>query len=330
MKTGNLAKLALGLMLALLFGILTDFYIFPGKNQARLFFRSGLMVALLFGLAASLLACNLTRVSVMSRQAKITGSNTAKRGSVIFHLGLVLILFGFGISALFGMKGRVMIPEGVAVRFPSEISSVETGKLHSFEEYTVGLNEMELVREGENIGQVRSHVDFITNGQSGRRVIEINRPAKFRGYYWRSMNWGYSVHLIIKSEDMTVLDNFLNIATHRDGLYYDRYSVPDLGEFQVRFYANMPVQGKPAEKAVFPDRPAVEIKLLSSDTSGAEPGGPIIPLGQTGKLGNYTVSFSEHRFWEEFDVSSDPGESFIFLGSILAVAGLFLRVVFRG
>lgn len=314
---------ALVLMLALLGGILVRFYLLPGRNGPGSLFATVLTGIVFFGLAVSMTVCTLLRVSARFREPRGTRFNVAVWGSVIFHTGMVVILFGFAVSSLFGMRGSVMIPEGVAIKFPADMESMEKGRLHVFEEYTVGLKKLELVREGNNVGQVRSDLDFFTGTFPNRRVMEINRPVKFMGYYWRSMNWGYSVRLQVKKQGKLVLDDFLNIATHRDGVYYDRFSIPDLGEWEVRFYPDISPGGRPVQNEVFPVKPATGIKI-----SGQQDGKNIIRQGQSKKVGKFEVKFVEHRFWEKFDVSSDPGEIFIYLGSILAVAGLFFRVFF--
>lgn len=318
---------ALVLMLALLGGILVRFYLLPGRNGSASLLATVLTGVLFFGLAVSMAACTLLRVFDQLRKPSGNRFNAAAWGSVVFHAGLVVVLFGFAVSALFGMRGSVMIPEGVAIKFPAEVEILEKGPLRVFEEYTVGLKKMEPVWEGAAIGQVRSELDFFTGTFPNRRVMEINRPVKFMGYYWRSMNWGYSVRLQVKKQGKLVLDDFLNIATHRDGVYYDRFSVPDLGELRLRFYPNMPVEGKPVKNAVFPVSPAVELSI--NDQQGKkESVEKILALGQSKKVGNYEVSFLKYRFWELFDVSSDPGEIFIYLGSMLAVGGLFFRIFF--
>lgn len=187
------------LMLALLCWIMTRFYLLPGQNGSGSLFATVLTDVLLFGLAVSMTVCTLIRVSARLRKPSGNSFNAAGWGSVVFHTGMVVILFGFAVSSLFGMRGSVMIPEGVAIKFPAEMENLEKGPLHVFEEYTVGLKKLELVRDDNIVGQVRSDLDFFTGTFPNRRVMEINRPVKFMGYYWRSMNWGYSVRLQVKN-----------------------------------------------------------------------------------------------------------------------------------
>ena len=314
-------RTAFKIIVIVLLWVIAGFYFSPGLED-------GLLYNLWFNLLVCVLALSLL-VCTVKRARKLlctkAGSYISfKWGSVVFHAGMLIILLGFGVTSLWGMRGKVIIPEGVAVAFPADIFEVKKGAWHEYEEFKAGLNKFNLITEDRMISQVRGTVDFISGSGSERQVIEINHPAKFTGYYWRSQDWGYSAYLRVSKNNDIILNDYVNIASS-GGRYFDTYNLPGTANMmKVEFYPGVNSEGNPDNAAILPQNPGLSVTI---DGPGEMAVNALVLMGESALLGDYQIEFVDYRFWEQFDISKDPGEVFIYLGSIMAVFGLALRVL---
>ena len=250
-------------------------------------------------------------------------------GSVVFHLGLTVILAAFGISSLFGMSGDVMIPEGVAVSFPGEISINKQGPFYSAAgPYMVGLREFTVSKANGEISQVRGILDFMLGDYRDPYPTEINEPARHDGHYWRIKDYGYSAHLVIRDKaGITVIDDYANIGK-TGGRHHDEFPLPDGSSFTINFLEPDPAgRGGQADKQAETARAALRIVFAQPDEAGAPAAGTVYQAAE-GDMGDYRVSFPDYRYWSLFDVSKDPGEPLVYLGGLMAAAGLAWRGCF--
>lgn len=321
-------KVTLGIVLLLLVFILIGFYVPFGLDRTTSLFDTVYFNSLLLLLSISLSICTIKRtVKLIQRGSNVT-SVDSRLGSIVFHIGMVIIMVGFGISSLFGMRGKVIIPEGVVVQFPKEVQLIKQGQFHKPDNYHIGLKSMELVREGETIGQVRGKLDFMQGYSTERQIVEINHPAKYEGYYWRSQEWGYTVKMRIINNEVVIFDDYVNIATHSDTLFYDKFELSNQVYLEIQFFPSMQAGGIPDREAIFPDNPGLMVKISNRDNEKMSGQGVVQKNVET-TIGGYTVIFEDYNFWEQFDVSSDPGEIFIYFGGIACIAGLALRIFGR-
>ncbi|MBU7008037.1 cytochrome c biogenesis protein ResB [Phosphitispora fastidiosa] len=250
-------------------------------------------------------------------------------GSVVFHLGLTVILAGFGVSSIFGMSGDVMIPEGVAVRFPDDLSITAQGPFYSAAEpYLVGLREFTVSKVDGEISQVRGILDFMLGDYRNPYPTEINKPARHDGHYWRIKDYGYSAHLVIRDKSgNTVIDDYANIGK-TGGRHHDEFPLPDGSKFTIDFLEPDPAgRAGQADRQAGPARAALRIVFAQPGEAGVLAAGTV-HRGAEGDIGDYRVSFPEYRYWSLFDVSKDSGEPLVYLGGLMAAAGLAWRGCF--
>lgn len=247
-------------------------------------------------------------------------------GSVLFHLGMVVVLTGFAVSALWGMKGSVFAEEGVPLNFKQHLHNVKTGPFFKdLPDYPAVLREIKPIERGGVIEQVQAVIEFPTGGQPVKKEVAINKPVKHRGYTWRSHNWGYAPYLTVRNNAGEILlDNYVNIVTHSGRSFYDHIKLEDGTVVRVELIPDAASTGNYGYKSVLPLNPVVMV----SGTKGQEEAA--VPLGQRVVLGGLEVSFNSVRRWGLFDVSYDPGWSLIYVGGLATVAGIAWRGLFTG
>jgi hypothetical protein len=69
--------------------------------------------------------------------------------------------------------------------------------------------------------------------------------------------------------------------------------------------------------------PAVEVRVLRGRL---DLGGGLLRQGEGFEFEGLTLRFPEIRYWGEFSIVRDPGAPVLFLGYLLALAGLLLKV----
>ncbi len=250
-------------------------------------------------------------------------------GSVLFHLGLVAILAGFGISAMFGMRGEVMIPEGVAVRFPGELNIIAQGPFYSDTgPYLAGLREFTVSKVNGEINQVRGILDFMAGDFRYQYQTEINNPARYSGYYWRIKDYGYSAHLVIRDKSgNTVIADYANIGK-ANGRHHDEFLLPDGSGFTIDFLEPASADGSGNNNpGAGKGRAAIRISFTKAGETGVPAQGTVAEAAAA-NIGDYQVGFPDYRYWGIFDVSRDPGEPLVYLGGLMGIGGLAWRAFF--
>ncbi|MFZ5639822.1 MAG: cytochrome c biogenesis protein ResB [Bacillota bacterium] len=250
----------------------------------------------------------------------------SRLGSMIFHLGLVIVLGGFAVSAIWGVRGIVLAPEKVQINLAGDFEITRKGIFFDRDTgFQAVVKEIRPIVKDDIVEQVKSTIVFFRNGETVEQEMEINRPAIYRGYSWRSNNWGYSPFLVIKDEKGELLhNNFVNIATHNGRSFYDNITLKNGLNLRVEFIDFTAETGN-GSLSILPNNPAVMITKYNGGKKAAE---DIIQLGKEKDINGLRFAFTDYRMWELFDVSYDPGGIFIYLGGFCATVGIAWRGLF--
>lgn len=247
-------------------------------------------------------------------------------GSVIFHTGLVVILLGFAINALWGFHGNAFIPERTMIKVPDEVYIYKKGWFHvAPPPFFAGLEKFTHINEPASSSQPVGDLYFQDFSGVSRQQVKINYPALFNTVYWRFKNWGYSIHLNIDDNGIQVVNDFVNIATHNGTSFYDTIPVNEKLKIDIRFFPDYieVSKGVYGSRSPFPDKPAAYLIFISGNKKIAE---GFVTLNESKKIGTMNVHFQGFRYWELFDVGSDPGKQVIWAGGLMIVAGLLFRL----
>ncbi|HEX3032204.1 MAG TPA: cytochrome c biogenesis protein ResB, partial [Bacillota bacterium] len=251
-------------------------------------------------------------------------------GSVAFHLGLVVLVLGFLLNFLWGAQGILLAPEGVNLNPAVDLRIISRGPLfRAIGEHTLQLERFSYsdgsVFNGKPIPRPVASLAFRDGERENRQELRMNHPAVFRGLRWRYLDSGYSLFLGITSPQGVILSDFVNIASHQGTSWGDTVEISPDSKLDIKFYPDyLKKQDKAVSQSRFPNKPVMELTVIRN---GQTAGRSLIPLGQTGQVGDLQVSFPSFRYWALIEATNDPGRSLILLGTLMAVAGLAWRLL---
>ncbi len=260
------------------------------------------------------------RVFLLARKKRLGGL-----GSDVVHLGLLVILAGGLISGLAGRRSDLALREGETAAVPGAAFSVRLDKFET-EYYPQG-----------GVKDWKSTVSVIENGAAvASRVVEVNHPLTHRGVSFYQTSYGYDWDAprlgleVRKRADAS----FMRPVTLKPGetVAIDdpdlsrisvRGFVPDfvIGEgSQVQSRSNEPrnpaalVEAWKGEERVFAGWVFAKYPDFGEGHTGAGAPSPLAVVLKTYDAAPYSV----------LQAARDPGANFIWLGSLLVTAGLFL------
>ncbi len=253
-------------------------------------------------------------------------------GSALFHASLVAVFAGALISGLTRFSGYILLTEGqtlflddasflrtpdrpkVGGSFPP--AAVSLGRLapeYRDDRYLVGLNADVELRDG--------------NGELVWGSAGVNRPMAYQGFQFHLERVGFAPAFLIRdTSGRDLLDAYVNLVVLRED-QEDSFRVPGTGlVVRARLYPDFrPHLGFPATRSPIPRNPVLDLVVMDRGRTSYS---GLAPLGQTVHFGEYTLAFSDLRYWGYFGVTRDWGLPVVTAGMFLAVLGLFVRFFF--
>jgi hypothetical protein len=162
---------------------------------------------------------------------------------------------------------------------------------------------------------------------SGRRATtRINRPL-WLGWatFLRLSGFGYTPRYEIRDANGRLLDSsFVKLNLFPPG-QRDYFSPPD---YPHRIYLEVvpdyaEEEGRPVSESLNLVDPAVVVEVFRGRLAL---GGAVLPLGEGYTFEGLTLAIPEIRYWGEFSVVWDPGAGILFLGFVLGLLGLLLKI----
>jgi cytochrome c biogenesis protein len=290
------------------------YYLFKGLGLFDMY-HSWWFIGVLILLAINLIACSLKRLPGIWRHLQKTRSGYARLGTYLTHLGVLLILAGGLIGAVWGFEGYVEIREG--------------------ETATVALSPT--LHEKRNPGGIAVRcdsfrVDFYPNGspreyvstltfQEGERIVldhvslRVNHPLSYSGLTFYQSSYGISTRAILE-------------VRKKGGT-----SMPpaiELSEGEVQ-----PVPGTQARIGLMQYQENAhgmgEAILLAFFTPGASPEGFWLSRPHPVQVGDFTVIWKglEKRYYTGIQVTRNPGLPIVWVGCSLLVIGMVVTFTLR-
>lgn len=295
-------------------------------------FSSIPFMVLLAVLAVNLVACTVRRM-LKARNAR-GGDAAALAGSLILHLGLLVILAGGVATAGFHVDGRVVATEGQAVDLGREdqylglsrgvwadgaLPQVELGVVASRSTADDGAatgyeSELSLI----------GYDDVIDS-----RLLAINRPVRYQGVILTHADWGFSPLVTVVSPTGEIpVDAYVALSSAHGagtGAFVDVLVAPGLpGTVRLTVLPDLILQGgAPVSASSEPRNPALEVALLDED--GAVLESATAPLGSEVAVGGFNFVFGDLRRWTAVRVRADAGRWVVYAGFALGLAGLLVR-----
>lgn len=230
-------------------------------------------------------------------------------GAWICHLGVLLLILGFGL-------GQMLKEEYTVYGTPGETKAIgDTGRLLTIDDFTIDKNED---------GSVRQYTAALTCGDAKSGRVEqgtagVNAPATLMGmkFFQNSTGWAADYRITENGED-------LQAGTLCAGEYVPVEDKPELVIYLNAIYPDFAmVDGSPATLSQEPKNPYY---LYSAYYQGQMLG--MNALGQDEELtiDEYTVTFRNPQPYTLIQVKRDPYTPLALLGGLVTLAGLILAL----
>ncbi len=256
-------------------------------------------------------------------------------GSILFHIGLVTLIAGFITGQMWGSRGITALTTGETFDegtdryqiteygwFADTTSAVAMTltllKFDPVQETPAGITEVSSIRVVQGDETVTGEVSFNHGLAIGDRMVHQGK-------------WGYSPGLLIRDSSGTDLLNGYVRITSVDGHLVSGYSdfmiVRQGLRVDMRFYPD----GAQKDAGQTGETIRLSNPLLEVDLSrGAESlFSTTLNIGDQKTIGGYFVAFPKLKYWAQFDIVYDPTLYLLYVGSLIALAGLTIRAFFH-
>lgn len=240
-------------------------------------------------------------------------------GSVIFHLGIVIIFLAAPVSALTVFRGTIVVTEGIPIKLKDAFINVQDKEIPSV---LGGASLFIKELKGEFYkGIYKYHFGGKLNIDGVDYDYSVNKAFNHKGFQFTLNEFGYSPWVMIRDADGNVIfDYFLNIRDMAEGDYFD---LSDKKRIHVVFFPDFFREGdRIGNRSAEIKNPVIMIRFLDS---GREHAKDLIKLGEEKQVGDNFVSFKEVRPWGGFIIVRDRGVGVLWVGFIIGVFGLLLR-----
>ncbi len=240
-------------------------------------------------------------------------------GPELVHLGLIIIIAGGLISAIFGQRISVALTEGQTERIPGQTFSLRLDRFTT-EYYPDG-----------SVKDWKSLVSVLENGQVRlQKTIEVNQPLKYGRLSFFQMSYGQdwdSTELELEISPPGVGTRTLNLKTGETGEAGDNLRVKVLS-----FIPDFAVDeaGRAFSRSPEPANPAAMVEIMAGGNQAFAgwvfSRHPEISHYQRSTLPGLKISlksFSAPPF-SVLEAAYDPGANLVWTGSLLLVLGLLI------
>lgn len=281
-------------------------------------------------------------------------------GNLLFHMSILLVLFGVAIGAFGGYRGQVIIKEGdsfsnVLAQYDSFIPGSRLDPT-SLQPFWITLDRFDVTWEPAPEGITPQPKDFrayvtakdTPESQPREQVVEVNRPISFGGPSMFLVGHGYAVEIRIRDKAGNIVFDNDVVFLPRDGNFTSDgvVKVPDMTpQLGLRaIFAPTAVIDATGIRSRYPD--PVDPKLFMSAWTGdlgldngtpqnvfqldttnlTQIGLTELAPGAVWELPVGSVEFVGIKRFATFNVNHDPGTSVALGSSALLMFGLLLML----
>jgi cytochrome c biogenesis protein len=261
-------------------------------------------------------------------------------GSVVIHVGLIIVILGAFISAGLKMTGYMTLMEGEVRSELGEnydvISEAPLFKIIGHRGYGIGLKKQNRVLNEE--GKVDYIISDITLFEENRPImekpVERGKPLVYKGIGIYEKNAGFvPLVTITDSSGREIYQGFLFMeSTHglsessglSESIYQRKnFSVPGTSfVLNIRFYPDVLIEDNQISTRKFSlGNPGLEVTVTRDGQKLAQ---GVIKRGEKVIFAGNSLSFDEVRNWTGLEIVYDPGAGTLFAGLWVTGLGLIL------
>lgn len=250
-------------------------------------------------------------------------------GSILFHVGLLLLLLGVGVSARTRVSGEIVVTEGFAA--PLERSSFvglegaeRVGRLHGL---SLGIRDFvaEFSRSATPV-DLSVLLSVMRDGKRlGEEQVRVNQPLSWDGFQMTLNRYGFAPAVVAVDPGAGVRLDAVGVLRLLPPGRRDALPLDGGGELGVKLYPDFAMKdGEPGSRSPALRNPFLAFDWIDAGGRGVASG--LVAAGGAATVGGYTVRFPAVSYWCSFLVTRDRGVWLLILGSLAAALGLALRI----
>jgi cytochrome c biogenesis protein ResB len=243
--------------------------------------------------------------------------------SVLFHLGMMVVLLASVVDKSSGLRGKMLFTEG-QILTERHFDYLEIYEAALFNEnhhfFQIGLEKAEVEYSGTVITDVEAWLRITDGNYQKEKKVLVNYPLIYKGFSFLIENSGFSPLIsIVDNQGKLVFSSYISLGQKNKQSFHDFVNFTDY-RLKLELFPNTVEPNK--QQLV--RNPQLELSLLKGGKAvwqGRLNYGETIssPLGQ--------ISFNDLRRWVSFQVSYNPSLNFIFLGFLIASLGVTGRLL---
>jgi cytochrome c biogenesis protein ResB len=252
-------------------------------------------------------------------------------GSYLFHGAFFLIAMGFLLTILSRHESEIWVavgeqysgsPEQILSQSPPRILGSGMPNL----QFRVEEIRPEFWQDQLLFTTLEADLSFGSGGDDRQKTTRINRPLWFGwGTFLRMSGFGYAPRYELTNSDGLVIDSaFIKLNVFPPG--QEDYFSP--GEYPHRIYVEVLPDfaidaGEAVTRSLNLRDPAV---VLQIQRGKLDLGKAVLRSGDSFTFEGVSLRFPEIRYWGQFSVVQDSGAPILFLGYLIGIAGLCLKL----
>lgn len=263
-------------------------------------YRVGWYQFLLGLLCLSLLLCSCQRLG--------KGRNLPRIGSLLVHLGMIIILLGAAWSLGYARQTHLQINQGEAVLL----------KDYGFKEGYLQVNNFKVDYYPDHTPrQYYSDISLRDyQGRSYEQIISVNHPLKAGLLKIYQASWGWSMQADVRNGDeehsLVLQDGIALPLPDHSGIKLQALFIPDYREDDLSLTSESP----------FPHNPRMLATLLIEGKIVAM---TVLAPGESQELGGCNIVFNHFAPYTGLTIKEDPGVNIVFAGFVILLLGMLAR-----
>jgi cytochrome c biogenesis protein ResB len=290
-------------------------------------FVSAPFLALAAVLAANLIACTLDRARSYARASARGTASISRLGSLVMHVGILLVLIAGVLSGLTRFDGRIALTEGQTLPDApgSYLRAPSLPRLGAaFGASTVRLDSLRAQYDGSAITQAFAQLTFADGASSSTQEVSVNSPARWRGKSYLLLKGGHAVRLGATSMagEQLFPDAVVRLGDKIEGGYGDTVMLANGRKLEIATFADASNPKAAAEQPLRLADPVVTLRVAG--------GKDVVHLrpGSVGQVDGVEVKVSDVRLWNEFAVKADRATPVAYAAFAVMVLGAAVRFGF--
>lgn len=246
-------------------------------------------------------------------------------GSLVFHIGMDVVLIGILLSATTSSTGKLLLTEGFPVSVPAEIKGMKDVRDFPLREIMLG-SFGSTFRDGFPVDYSGKLVGVGSGGTAKKYEIGVNRYLDIDDYKLIFNKVSFAPRLVLKKKDgETVVDAVANLLISMPGIV-DYVDIPEEGlRVKVEMFPDYYEEnGAHKTRGSYPNNPVLFVEV---ERDGKVIGRGFLHKNKAVIFDSYSLEFIELKYWLELVVSKDMGVPVIMAGFLFMALGLLVRFV---